>query len=87
MFFLKYSITNLRFVNKPGTSDDWISYAYINWHISVFNDNWCNYVSAQLHEIGHNLNLAHSSSLSDTYGDTSSGKSYLNTNYVYILLC
>ena len=33
----------------PGTSGGWIGYAYINWYLSVYNDNWCNYVSIQMH--------------------------------------
>ena len=44
----------------PGTSGSWIAYAYVNSWLSVYNNEWCNYVSGQMHEIGHNLNLAHS---------------------------
>ncbi len=36
----------------PGTSSNggsWIGYAYINWYLSVFNNDWCNYVSIQMH--------------------------------------
>ena len=33
----------------PGTSGGWIAYAYINWYLSVYNDNWCTYVSGQMH--------------------------------------
>jgi len=44
----------------PGTSGSWIAYAYVNHWLSVFNDKWCTYPSANMHEIGHNLNLAHS---------------------------
>lgn len=32
-----------------------IAYAYVNSWLSVYNDAWCNYPSAQLHEIGHNI--------------------------------
>lgn len=36
----------------PGTNGGWIAYAYINhWH-SVYNNNWCNYPSGQMHELG-----------------------------------
>ncbi|KAI2503879.1 Gametolysin peptidase M11 [Fragilaria crotonensis] len=45
----------------PGTSGGWIAYAYINHWLSVFNNQWCGYPSGLLHELGHNLNLAHSS--------------------------
>jgi hypothetical protein len=33
----------------PGTSGGWIAYAYVNWYLSVYNDGWCNSVSAQMH--------------------------------------
>ena len=32
-----------------GTSGSWIAYAYINHWLSVYNNQWCNYVSAQMH--------------------------------------
>jgi hypothetical protein len=41
----------------PGTSGGWIAYAYINYWLSVFNDNWCRYPSGQLHEIGKSVVL------------------------------
>lgn len=53
-----------------------IAYTYVNSYVSVYNNRWCNYVSAQLHEIGHNLNLAHSSEGSSTYGDQSGMMGY-----------
>jgi hypothetical protein len=40
---------------QPGGSGRWIAYAYINSWNSYYNDNWCQYVSVQLHEIGHNI--------------------------------
>ncbi|GFH59676.1 hypothetical protein CTEN210_16152 [Chaetoceros tenuissimus] len=60
----------------PGTSGGWIGYAYIDWDLSVFNDNWCLYPSIQMHEIGHNWNLGHSGYNSDEYGDQSSMMGY-----------
>lgn len=33
-------------------STGWIAYAYMNDYVSVYNDEWCGYVSAQMHEIG-----------------------------------
>jgi len=54
----------------PGTNGGWIAYAYVNWWLSVYNNNWCSYVSGQMHEIGHNLGLAHSGE-GDTYDDQS----------------
>ena len=33
----------------PGTNGEWIAYAYINWYLSVYNDQWCTYPSGQMH--------------------------------------
>ncbi|KAL7469177.1 hypothetical protein ACHAXS_009426 [Conticribra weissflogii] len=38
----------------------WAAYAYINSWNSVFQGNYYKMVGVQVHEIGHNLNLAHS---------------------------
>ena len=45
--------------NSNGQSN-WVAYAYLNDYRSYYNNYWCQRVSAQLHEVGHNLNLAHS---------------------------
>ena len=55
----------------PGTSGGWIAYAYINHWLSVYNDQWCNYPSGQMHELGHNLNLAHAGEGTGQYDDQS----------------
>ena len=47
---------------------NWIAYAYINRYSSFYNDKWCRRSSAQMHEVGHNLNLAHSGINGDRYG-------------------
>lgn len=45
----------------PGsTGDDWVAYAYVNGETSVYNNEWCSSVSAQMHEVGHNIGLDHS---------------------------
>jgi hypothetical protein len=37
----------------PGTAGGgWLAYAYVNHWLSVFNDNWCNSPSTQMHELG-----------------------------------
>ena len=54
-----------------GTNGNWLAYAYINHHMSVFNDDECNFVSGQVHEIGHNIGLAHSGEGGDEYDDQS----------------
>jgi hypothetical protein len=33
----------------PGTSGGWIAYAYVNSWLSVYNNQWCDYVSGQMH--------------------------------------
>ena len=55
----------------PPNSFDGIAYAYIyNW-LSVYKNEWCTYVSAQMHELGHNLGLAHSNEDNVEYADQS----------------
>ncbi|KAL7534367.1 hypothetical protein ACHAXR_005826, partial [Thalassiosira sp. AJA248-18] len=54
----------------PDASMGGIAYAYVNHWLSVYKNNWCTYPSAQLHEVGHNLNLAHSGE-TETYDDQS----------------
>jgi len=60
----------------PGVQSGWIAYAYVNHHISVYNDDWCGYVSAQMHEVGHNVGLAHSGQNGDEYGDQTGAMAY-----------
>jgi len=62
----------------PGTKTNggWIGYAYLNHYLSVYNDKWCNYVSLQMHEIGHNMNLKHSGQDDDEYGDETGAMGY-----------
>eukprot|EP00288_Rhodomonas_lens_P018483 CAMPEP_0177702198 /NCGR_PEP_ID=MMETSP0484_2-20121128/7011_1 /TAXON_ID=354590 /ORGANISM="Rhodomonas lens, Strain RHODO" /LENGTH=734 /DNA_ID=CAMNT_0019213471 /DNA_START=83 /DNA_END=2283 /DNA_ORIENTATION=+ len=52
---------HVMFCLPPGTNNGgWIAYGYYNWYRTVYNDRWCTYVSAQMHEFGHNLELRHS---------------------------
>eukprot|EP00532_Pseudo-nitzschia_australis_P007855 CAMPEP_0168175344 /NCGR_PEP_ID=MMETSP0139_2-20121125/7065_1 /TAXON_ID=44445 /ORGANISM="Pseudo-nitzschia australis, Strain 10249 10 AB" /LENGTH=851 /DNA_ID=CAMNT_0008093711 /DNA_START=161 /DNA_END=2714 /DNA_ORIENTATION=- len=48
------------FCIPPGTGDDWKAEAHMRRWDSYYNDKWCGFVSAQMHEVGHNLGLAHS---------------------------
>jgi len=56
--------------------DYWIGYAYINSWESFYNDDWCTYVSIQMHEVGHNINLDHSGQGGDEYNDGSGVMGY-----------
>ena len=40
----------------PGTGD-WVAYAYLNHWLSVYNDAWCQYPSAQMHELGKSRSI------------------------------
>ena len=40
-------------------------------HLSVFLNNWCTYISAQFHEIGHNIGWGHSNTPTQKYADRS----------------
>ena len=71
------------FCFPPGTGD-WLAYAFAGRKFSFYNNEWCSSVSAQLHEVGHNLGLAHSGenepgeNLTPKYSDQSGmmGSSY-----------
>jgi hypothetical protein len=60
----------------PGTADNWIAYGYFGYYRTVYNDEWCTYVSAQMHEIGHNMNLMHAGQGTLEYGDQSGMMGY-----------
>eukprot|EP00557_Chaetoceros_sp_GSL56_P002202 CAMPEP_0176500276 /NCGR_PEP_ID=MMETSP0200_2-20121128/13434_1 /TAXON_ID=947934 /ORGANISM="Chaetoceros sp., Strain GSL56" /LENGTH=640 /DNA_ID=CAMNT_0017898871 /DNA_START=1953 /DNA_END=3875 /DNA_ORIENTATION=+ len=47
----------------PPNTFNGVAYAFINSWNSVYNDRWCTMLSAQMHEIGHNLNLGHSNEI------------------------
>jgi Gametolysin peptidase M11 len=43
---------HVMFCIPPGTSGNWLAYSIPNHWMSVYNDKWCQYPSAQMHEIG-----------------------------------
>jgi len=63
---------DLVMVCQPPGTGRWVAYAYINSYVSFYNDYWCQKVSAQMHEVGHNLGLGHSNQDEVAYGDQSS---------------
>jgi hypothetical protein len=51
-------------------AEGFLAYAFRNNKYSFYNDEWCQYVAAQMHEVGHNIGLAHSGELGQgDYGD------------------
>jgi len=59
----------------PGTMSG-IAYAFINSWMSVYSNEWCNYPSGQIHELGHNFGYAHSNEGTTNYGDQSGMMGY-----------
>jgi len=56
------------FCFPPGRN--FVAFAYPNSKYSFYNNQWCGYVSAQMHEVGHNLGLGHSGEVGGgDYGD------------------
>jgi hypothetical protein len=53
----------------PADTMNGIAYAGVGSWMSVYNNEWCSSVSTQMHEIGHNLNLAHANENGNTYND------------------
>uniref|UniRef100_A0A7S4AK27 Peptidase M11 gametolysin domain-containing protein n=1 Tax=Pseudo-nitzschia australis TaxID=44445 RepID=A0A7S4AK27_9STRA len=62
----------------PPGSGGWAAYAMVNERFSYYNNEACSSVSAQLHEVGHNLGLGHSGGGKTHYDDTTGfmGESY-----------
>jgi len=54
---------------EPGGVGNWIAVAGVNHWRSNFNDQWCLSLTANMHEIGHNLGLQHSYEDGVAYGD------------------
>ena len=61
-------------------SGDWLAFAYANSYLSFYNGRWCNSVSTQMHEIGHNMGFGHSGRGDNSYGDRSSMMGYSYDN-------
>ena len=68
---LSHRFDHVLLCHPPGTDNNgsWLAYSFLNYHISVYNDEWCSYVSATVHEVGHNIGLTHSNENGALYGD------------------
>jgi len=56
--------------NKNKEGREFMAYAYADDKYSFYNNEWCTYTSGQMHEVGHNLGLAHSGEINENeYGD------------------
>jgi len=64
-----------------------IAYAYINSWNSIYKNTWCNSLSAQMHEVGHNLGFAHSGEFSNQYGDQSGMMGYSYSSSEAPVMC
>jgi len=56
------------FCEPPGTGS-WLASAVVNSWRNNFNNNWCLSLSANMHEMGHNIGNLHSGLGTDEYGD------------------
>jgi Gametolysin peptidase M11 len=57
------------FGTLSGTTNQWVAHALTYHPRSVYNDNWCGFLSPHVHEFGHNLGLQHSGQYGNMYGD------------------
>jgi hypothetical protein len=48
---LRTQFSHVMLCLPPGTNGNWIAYGYINWWLTVYNDNWCTYVSSQVRRL------------------------------------
>lgn len=70
-----------------GGPTGWMAFAYMKQYLSVFNDENAMYLSHQVHEIGHNLGMYHSSHDQVAYGDQSGVMGYGYTMYDAPKMC
>jgi len=66
----------------PGTGT-WAAVAAMRYFRAVFNDKWCQSLSATMHELGHTLGLSHSNEQGEKYEDLTSymSRSFLDTDW------
>lgn len=54
------SIFDLVLFCMPPGMEKWLAYAYMGRWDSYYNNDWCQAVTSQMHEVGHNIGLHHS---------------------------
>jgi len=63
-------------VPRDASGGSWLAFAAVGGQFSCYNDLWCLSVSAQVHEIGHNLGLGHAGEGTERYGDQTGTMGY-----------
>mmetsp|Transcript_16399 Transcript_16399/g.33807 ORF Transcript_16399/g.33807 Transcript_16399/m.33807 type:complete len:650 (-) Transcript_16399:129-2078(-) len=66
----KYDLITFAF---PPQTQGWVAYAFGNSKYSFCNSKFCNFVSVQMHEVGHNLGLGHSGQAGEGMYDDQQG--------------
>ena len=56
---------HILFCLPQGMQETFIAFAVDNSNLSYFQDPWCQYLSASMHEVGHNYFLSHSDEIFD----------------------
>jgi hypothetical protein len=72
------------FCQPPG-SGGWLANAGVNHWMSQYNNEWCLSLSANMHEIGHNLGLLHSSDYENPNVEYSDTSGYMVSQTVCVL--
>jgi hypothetical protein len=67
---------HVMFCLPPGLPNWGIALAYLNNYRSIYNNEWCTYVSTQMHEVGHNYGRHHAGEGTNSYGDQSGMMGY-----------
>jgi hypothetical protein len=49
---LEGNYDNVIYCHPPGTLENWEGFSYMNYFVSAFNDEFCGYVSGNMHEVG-----------------------------------
>lgn len=82
---LGFSLTSqfdlVMIVCPPGMTGGWQGYAYPNHWMSVYKHSKIDNINVTMHEIGHNLGLAHSGEAGFEYGDNTGYMGSATTTY------